>query len=80
MSNPNLCNARFNKTVPCNGEFIKSEGCCLRHAVLFDVWICDEDGFRVYKTEYPLNWKRSKFHQWLNSHRLAWFLDLLRNY
>jgi len=61
-----FCAARFNKIVKCEGEFIASEGCCLKHAVLFDVWICDFQGYRVYRTDYPLAWKRSKFHHWLN--------------
>lgn len=62
----NHCNAKFNRTVPCEGEYISSEGCCLKHAVLFDVWIAEFEGFRVYETDYPQGWKRSKFHQWLD--------------
>lgn len=61
------CAAASNRTVPCQGEFIASEGLCLRHAVLFDYWIADCDGFRVYASPWPKRWKRSKFHQWLNS-------------
>ena len=61
------CNGRFNKNIQCEGEYIESEGCCLKHAVLFDFWIGEKEGFRVYQTNYPLNWKRSKFHKWLNS-------------
>ncbi len=60
------CSVRHNKTIPCKGEYVPSEGCCLRHAVLFDIWIADFEGFRVYRTDYPRNWKRSKFHKWLN--------------
>jgi len=55
-----------NSVVACSGEYMPSEGCCLKHAVLFDVWICEFGGYRVYRTDYPRNWKRSKFHQWLN--------------
>jgi len=60
------CSARNNEIVKCEGEYIPSEGCCLKHAILFDVWICEYEGYRVYQTDYPLNWKRSKFHKWLN--------------
>lgn len=60
------CSARNNKIVTCDGEYIPSEGCCLKHAILFDVWICECEGRRVYQTDYPLGWKRSKFHKWLN--------------
>lgn len=59
--------AASNRTVPCHGEFIPSEGLCLRHAVLFDYWIADRGGFRVYGSPWPRRWKRSKFHQWLNT-------------
>ncbi len=61
-----FCAARTNRIVPCGGELIPSEGLCLNHAILFDVWICGYGGFRVYQTEHPRNWKRSKFHHWLN--------------
>lgn len=61
------CTLKNNRVVPCAGEFIPSEGLCLKHAVLFDFWICDCKGHRVYRTDYPLNWKRSKVHQWLNN-------------
>ncbi len=60
------CVAKNNRTVPCGGEFIPSEGLCLKHAVLFDVWICEHGGDRVYETKYPRNWKRSIFYKWLN--------------
>jgi len=46
---------------------MESQGCCLRHAILFDYWIAEHDGYRVYDTKYSLNWKRSKFHKWLNT-------------
>jgi len=67
------CSARFNKTIPCDGEFVKAEGLCLHHAVLFNIWI-DLEGFSVYqykpRGEYNKqklnNWKRSKFHRWLD--------------
>lgn len=60
------CAAESNRIVRCGGPFMESQGCCLKHAVLFDVWICEHEGFRVYRTDYPRNWKRSKFQQWLN--------------
>lgn len=60
------CAVKNNRVVPCGGEFIPSEGACLKHAVLFDIWICEHEGHRIYRTEYPRGWKRSKFHQWLN--------------
>lgn len=60
------CSAKNNKVVPCAGKYIPSEGCCLKHAVLFDVWICEFEGYRVYRTDHPIDWKRSKFHKWLN--------------
>jgi hypothetical protein len=34
--------------------------------VLFDYWIAN-GGFKVYASPWPLRWKRSKFHQWLNT-------------
>lgn len=61
------CAARSNRTVACDGEFIACEGLCLRHAVLFDFWIAEGDGCRVYRSPYPRRWKRSKFHRWLNT-------------
>jgi len=61
------CAASSNRTIPCDGEYIQSEGCCLRHAVLFDFWIAEHKGFRIYRTNYSRRWKRSKFHQWLNT-------------
>lgn len=61
------CNAHNNQTIPCEGKYMPSEGCCLRHAVLFDFWISEQGGFQVYNTDYPRRWKRSKFHQWLNT-------------
>lgn len=60
------CTLKHNRNVPCAGRYILSEGLCLKHAILFDVWICEYDGYRIYRTDYPLNWKRSKVHQWLN--------------
>ena len=79
----NACAARNNGTVSCDGEFMPSEGLCLRHAVLFDVWIAN-GGHRVYSfnpPETPLaaptigarnpvrlrRWKRAQFHRWLDS-------------
>ena len=61
------CAASSNRTIVCKGELVPSEGCCLRHAVLFDYWISDHGGHRVYASPYPRRWKRSKFHQWLNT-------------
>lgn len=61
-----MCALKNNKVVPCAGEFVLSEGLCLKHAVLFDVWICEHEGFRVYQSDYPRRWKRSKVHKWLN--------------
>lgn len=60
------CAMRYNHSVPCAGDFIPSEGACLKHALLFDVWICEHEGYRVYRTGYPISWKRSKFHRWLD--------------
>ena len=61
------CAVRSNRVIACKGEFVPSEGCCLRHAVLFDYWIAEVGGFRVYASPWPRRWKRSKFHQWLNT-------------
>lgn len=47
MGNP-ACNARHNKTVACAGIYLPSEGCCERHAMLFDIWTADFGGWRVY--------------------------------
>lgn len=68
------CAARFNKTIGCDGEYVLSQGACVRHAVLFDFWIDNYDGYRVYLYEPkgPADpdkidrWKRSKFHRWLD--------------
>lgn len=72
----NECNARFNNVIPCKGNYIEAEGCCERHAMLFDVWICEHKGHKVYgfkgstdgrKDEESLRrWKRAQFHRWLN--------------
>lgn len=67
------CNVAANRTIPCDGDYMKSEGCCLRHAVLFDYWIAEHSGFRVYnfrregETPQIRRWKRAKFHTWLNT-------------
>ena len=69
--------------MPCDGEWIASEGLCLRHAVLFDVWIAECGGHRVYgysrggevaeptvgsKNPADLRaWKRRKFLAWLDT-------------
>ncbi len=69
------CAARFNKTIGCEGEYIPSQGACVRHAVLFDFWIDNYNGHNVYLYEpkEPTdpekldNWKRSKFNRWLDT-------------
>lgn len=79
----NQCNARFNRTIPCNGPYIESEGCCERHAMLFDIWIAEFNGWKVYafkggqdienptqgskNPEQLKNWKRRQFHKWLDT-------------
>jgi len=60
------CVARFNKVVTCQGRFVKEAGLCSKHMVLYEIWIDEHEGYRVYRTEYPRNWKRSIFHKWLN--------------
>lgn len=75
------CNARTNMTIPCEGEYMKSQGLCLRHACLFDIWIAEHGGWRVYRYKgNPVGennppalraWKRSKFHEWLNTLTIA---------
>lgn len=76
------CIARNNRTVLCQGEYISSEGLCLRHACLFDIWIADYSGWKVYSfkgqrdvdnptigkenPEQLRRWKRAKFHRWLD--------------
>jgi len=76
------CRARSNRTIPCDGEFVPSEGLCLRHACLFDIWIAEHGGHRVYgfKGEHDIEtptvgeknpeklrrWKRAQFHKWLD--------------
>ncbi len=70
----NRCKARFNKIITCDGEYIESEGLCLRHAILFDIWIAEYDGWKMYGYKNPeadpyklRRWKRAQFHKWLNS-------------
>lgn len=75
------CRARSNRTIPCEGEFVESEGLCFRHACLFDVWIAN-GGWRVYafnpdgldtpriggtNPRQLRRWKRAQFHGWLNT-------------
>jgi hypothetical protein len=62
-----LCNANSNKTISCAGDYMPSEGCCLKHSVLFDFWIADRNGAEVYESEQPRSWKRAQFHKWLDS-------------
>lgn len=71
------CRTATNKTIPCQGDLMPSEGLCLRHACLFDIWIADHEGHRVYgfkgstigeqNPEGLRRWKRARFHKWLNS-------------
>lgn len=42
------CNAKLNPTIPCDGIFIASQGLCLRHACLFDIWLAEHNGWKVY--------------------------------
>jgi len=42
------CRAAGNKTIPCDGPFVPSEGLCFRHACLFDIWTCEYGGWKVY--------------------------------
>lgn len=60
------CAARSNHIVPCGGEIVEEAGLCMKHMVLFEIWIDEFEGHRVYRTEYPRGWKRSIFHKWLN--------------
>lgn len=62
----NNCVARYNKVVLCEGEYVKEAGLCSKHMVLFEIWVDEYEGHRVYRTDYPKNWKRSIFHKWLN--------------
>lgn len=62
------------QTIPCAGEIIESEGCCLRHACLFDIWICEYEGNKVYDfnpanadSERLRQWKRVQFQKWLDT-------------
>lgn len=76
------CRAGSNKTIPCAGRFVPSEGLCLRHACLFDIWIAEHDGHRVYGfkgstvgEENPpalRRWKRAQFHAWLDKLTVEW--------
>ena len=88
------CRLKQCKTVKCDGEYIPSERLCLRHAVLFDVWIAN-GGFRVYKfnpepeVEYPTigdnnsdklrRWKRAQFHKWLDTLTDDDVIDIMKN-
>ena len=66
------CNARYNRAIPCEGEYMKSEGSCLRHACLFDIWF-DQGGYRVYKFKSAMasqvldKWRRRQFYKWLDA-------------
>lgn len=62
----NQCAARFNNIVHCEDEYIEEAGLCMKHMVLFEIWIDEYEGYRVYRTKYPRRWKRSIFHKWLN--------------
>ena len=78
MAEPGLfgagqCNARYNESVPCEDEYIPSEGMCLTHACLFDYWLSDVNGHRVYefKKEHSSDsldkWRRRQFYKWLDT-------------
>lgn len=83
------CRARSNKTIPCDGDFQLSQGLCLRHACLFDIWIAEHDGHRVYSFkgstraeedhEQLRRWKRAKFHAWLDTLNVAWVQEKLKS-
>ena len=34
--------------IPCEGKYVPGEGLCMRHAMLFDIWIAEHGGHRVY--------------------------------
>jgi len=42
------CRVAGNRRVACGGEFVPSEGACFRHAALFDIWIAEYGGWKVY--------------------------------
>lgn len=77
MTAERICRVRGNKTIPCDGEYVPSEGACFRHACLFDIWIADYRGHRVYdfkgstigeeNPEKLRRWKRAQFHKWLDT-------------
>lgn len=60
------CVASSNRIVTCEGEYVKEAGLCSKHMVLYEIWVDEFGGHRVYRTEYPRRWKRSIFHKWLN--------------
>ncbi len=62
----NQCAAYFNEVVNCEGQFVAEAGLCSKHMVLFEIWVDEHGGHRVYRTAYPRRWKRSIFHKWLN--------------
>lgn len=76
------CRAASNRTIPCAGRLVKSEDCCLRHACLFDIWICEHGGNKVYgfkgstraEDDEPTlrRWKRAQFHAWLDTLTISW--------
>lgn len=72
--------------VPCKGELVRSEGLCVRHTVLFNYWLCDREGFRVYAFENPdsnqsalRRWKRNKFKSWLRTLSIAQVEAIMRS-
>jgi len=83
------CRASSNENIPCEGNYVKSEGLCLRHACAFDIWICEFDGNRVYgfkdstigeeNPEKLRRWKRFQFHKWLKSITLSWLEERLES-
>lgn len=76
------CRAAGRKTIGCAGEVVASEGLCFRHAALFDIWICEYDGNRVYSFKGETRgeddepklrrWKRAQFHAWLDGVTIDW--------
>ena len=63
---PGECALQGKTALPCKGEFIPSQHACLRHACLFDYWICEKRGYRIYNKSEPLAWKRAQFVAWLD--------------
>lgn len=80
------CLLHAEQEVPCKGELVQSEGLCIRHAVLFDYWLCDREGWRAYSFENPNSdptairrWKRNKFRSWLCTLSIAKVETIMRS-